>query len=207
MNTSGSAAAWVYCRHLFGTATQRPSRSGWGLRSLILAVVLLLTLGIGEMAWALRRGNRGPEVTALQVGLRNAGFFQGQATGYYGSKTEAAVRNFQRAYGLPVDGVAGPNTLSMLYATNRPPLLVVPGTPYQFISYPYSPCTPCTYPANTPGSGGVLVQPTYWVNPNGNYWTYPNTNYVVTPMMVNPGTTGVLQRPIVDPNSYYYYRR
>ncbi|WP_448562419.1 peptidoglycan-binding domain-containing protein [Trichothermofontia sp.] len=124
-------------------------------------------------------------MTALQVGLRNAGFFQGQATGYYGSKTEAAVRNFQRAYGLRVDGVAGPSTLSTLYATNCPPtILVMPGTTYQpatYPSYPYSPCTPCAYP-NTMGSGGgVMVQPTYWVNPNGNYWTYPNSNYVVTP--------------------------
>jgi peptidoglycan hydrolase-like protein with peptidoglycan-binding domain len=35
-------------------------------------------------------------------------------TGYYGSQTKAAVKRFQRANGLTVDGVAGPATLRAL---------------------------------------------------------------------------------------------
>ncbi|WP_448572782.1 peptidoglycan-binding domain-containing protein [Trichothermofontia sp.] len=212
MHTSSYPSAWAYWQPFYS----RLVRSRWGGRSLILAVALLLAFGLGEAAWALRRGNRGPEVTALQVNLRNTGFFQGQATGFYGSKTEAAVRNFQRAYGLPVDGIAGPQTLSTLYAANRPPVVVVrppvyvvpQATPYvvqQPTGYTYSPYPLSPYPGNT---GGVVVQPTYWVNPNpGTYWTYPNNNYVVTPFMGTSTPGGVTQRPIVYSNGYYYYAR
>jgi len=182
-----------------------------------LAIVMLLVLGVGEAAWALRRGNRGPQVTALQVNLRNAGFFQGQATGFYGSKTETAVRNFQRAYGLPVDGIAGPQTLSTLAATNRPPVILVNPPIYvvpqptgylvqQPTAYPYRPYPITPYLGN-PG-GGVIMQPTYWVNPNtGTYWVNPNSNYVVTPMTGTTAPNGVTQRPIVYSNGYYYYAR
>lgn len=50
----------------------------------------------------LRRGAKGDDVAALQkaLGLK--------ADGDYGSKTEAAVRAFQRTHGLVADGILGP---------------------------------------------------------------------------------------------------
>ena len=61
----------------------------------------------------LRRGSAGDAVRDLQMRLGAAG----QAIsvdGVFGRFTEAAVRDFQRARGLVVDGIAGPLTLGML---------------------------------------------------------------------------------------------
>jgi zinc D-Ala-D-Ala carboxypeptidase len=66
----------------------------------------------------LRRGMSGGDVTQLQ--LRIAGYpgFGGVLTidGAFGPATEAALRRFQAAYGLAVDGIAGSQTYSKLYA-------------------------------------------------------------------------------------------
>lgn len=62
----------------------------------------------------LKRGSRGTVVSDLQKKLTTLGFFNGPITGYYGRMTQAAVIKFQRAKGLPVDGVAGSNTLFVI---------------------------------------------------------------------------------------------
>jgi peptidoglycan hydrolase-like protein with peptidoglycan-binding domain len=64
------------------------------------------------------QGNKGVDVLALQYLLRQ----QGQniaADGDFGSGTLAAVRAFQTARGLGVDGVVGPNTWGALTVTLR----------------------------------------------------------------------------------------
>ena len=61
-----------------------------------------------------RVGSRGREVTAIQETLRDYGLFHNDVTGYYGTATEAAVRRFQKARNLKVDGIAGPQTLKAL---------------------------------------------------------------------------------------------
>jgi peptidoglycan hydrolase-like protein with peptidoglycan-binding domain len=62
----------------------------------------------------LQRGNSGPEVRRLQESLRSQGFNPGPIDGEFGLQTEQAVRRFQRANGLMVDGVAGRETLTAL---------------------------------------------------------------------------------------------
>jgi flagellum-specific peptidoglycan hydrolase FlgJ len=62
----------------------------------------------------LRVGSRGPEVSKLQDALRKAGFNPGKTDGVFGPKTQAAVRSFQQAKGLTVDGIAGKQTLGAL---------------------------------------------------------------------------------------------
>lgn len=62
----------------------------------------------------LRLGARAPVVAKLQQLLRRAGFHPGVIDGYFGSKTLAAVKAFQRARGLKVDGYVGPITWGAL---------------------------------------------------------------------------------------------
>ena len=66
-----------------------------------------------EESW-LRKGDRGPEVQMLQLALERAGFSPGALDGIFGTRTDAAVRAFQRANGLQADGIVGPRTLAAL---------------------------------------------------------------------------------------------
>ncbi|MDO4743410.1 MAG: spore cortex-lytic enzyme [bacterium] len=59
-------------------------------------------------------GSRGSEVTKIQTRLKNWGYYAGAVDGIYGTRTQAAVKKFQRANGLTADGVAGPRTLQAL---------------------------------------------------------------------------------------------
>ena len=63
-------------------------------------------------------GSSGKEVTAIQNALKERGLFSGEATGYYGTKTQTAVKRFQKQKGLSVDGIAGPQTLNALGITS-----------------------------------------------------------------------------------------
>ena len=67
----------------------------------------------------LKREERGDAVKHLQEALNKAGIRDADGkplptTGYFGEKTEAAVREYQRTHGLQVDGKAGHDTLTSL---------------------------------------------------------------------------------------------
>lgn len=64
----------------------------------------------------LKKGMRSSSVTELQNNLKKLGYFNANATGFYGSITETAVRKLQSAHGLYVDGIAGSATLSKINA-------------------------------------------------------------------------------------------
>jgi hypothetical protein len=64
----------------------------------------------------LRKGSRGDDVKKLQKTLNAMGYDCGTADGIFGAKTEIAVRSFQQANGLAADGIAGKNTLALLYS-------------------------------------------------------------------------------------------
>lgn len=64
-------------------------------------------------ATPLRRGDEGPAVRDLQDHLARAGFGVAEE-GTFGAATEAAVRGFQAARGLHVDGICGPETWGAL---------------------------------------------------------------------------------------------
>jgi peptidoglycan hydrolase-like protein with peptidoglycan-binding domain len=62
----------------------------------------------------LATGSQGTAVAELQTLLREAGYFNGTVTGFFGPETDAAVRQFQQASGLSVDGIAGQRTIAAL---------------------------------------------------------------------------------------------
>jgi hypothetical protein len=79
---------------------------------------------------AMRAGQRGWDVAALQFLLRARGYGGGSPDGGFGPNTALAVARFQRAAGLATDGVAGPSTLAALRG-RRP--YAAPGGPVRFL--------------------------------------------------------------------------
>lgn len=68
---------------------------------------------------SLRSGARGDDVIALQSALNILGAGL-RVDGDFGKKTDAAVRSFQAAYGLVIDGRAGEQTLTALREATIP---------------------------------------------------------------------------------------
>jgi YVTN family beta-propeller protein len=67
-----------------------------------------------QSAGSLKKGDSSTQVTSLQKKLAAAGYFDGPLTGYYGSLTQSAVSEFQKAKGLTPTGIADPQTLNAI---------------------------------------------------------------------------------------------
>jgi peptidoglycan hydrolase-like protein with peptidoglycan-binding domain len=78
----------------------------------------------------MRRGHRGWDVAALQFLLSGRGFGPGGFDGGFGPNTSSAVRRFQAAAGLEVDGVAGSATIAAL---SQEVVAEPPGDPVRFL--------------------------------------------------------------------------
>jgi len=75
----------------------------------------------------LRPGNaaRMIDVKALQIDLREIGYFSGKVDGLFGKRTRAAVLAFQSDNGLEADGIVGTRTWAALRGAKRAPPRVV----------------------------------------------------------------------------------
>lgn len=70
----------------------------------------------GSPSWTVTDlGDSGPQVKRLQEALNKAGF-PCSDDGHFGPETEVALRDFQQAHGLSVDGMAGARTWEALRA-------------------------------------------------------------------------------------------
>ncbi|MEU1968633.1 L,D-transpeptidase family protein [Micromonospora sediminicola] len=69
---------------------------------------------------ALRRGDTGDAVRALQERLDRLGYWVGESDGTYGLLTEQAVYALQKAAGLRPDGIVGAKTRAALDGGKRP---------------------------------------------------------------------------------------
>ncbi len=74
--------------------------------------------GLTAPSGTYRQGAEGSAVVTIQKRLRELGYLSASATGYYGSATLAAVKNFQKNNGLSADGVCGSNTLAVLFSSS-----------------------------------------------------------------------------------------
>ncbi len=122
---------------------------------------------------SLRNGSSGDEVRALQRALKDLGYYTGSVDGDFGEGTESAVRAFQKANGLYVDGVAGPRTMSVINggnakhaptatpkpkATATPKPTVTPKATSRATPRTYVPSAPDTYRYLQMGSSGSDVR-------------------------------------------------
>ena len=71
-------------------------------------------------------GTKGQMVKEMQERLQQLGFYTGSIDGDYGSGTRAAVTAFQRQHGLTADGLAGSQTLSLLYSDRAKHIVITP---------------------------------------------------------------------------------
>ena len=93
----------------------------------------------------LKIGSIGEAVIDLQTSLVKLGYNPGPIDGIFGPKTDAAVRSFQKAYGLVVDGIVGKNTSAAIDKALQPTAYfgtliytVVPGDNLYTIAHNYN---------------------------------------------------------------------
>lgn len=92
----------------------------WTLTAALLLAAASRSHAGPALLRALRYGDKGPQVAALQEQLHAAGFDPGGVDGVFGPRTEAAVRAAQAAMGVTVDGLAGTVTMQGLQRAPQP---------------------------------------------------------------------------------------
>lgn len=100
----------------------------------------------GSSGTLLKKGSRGAAVKTLQQNLILLGYLSSGADGIFGSRTEAAVRQYQRRNRLGVDGIAGKQTLSAVNAEVKR-IETVLRTARSFLGTPY------VYGGSSPSTG------------------------------------------------------
>ena len=102
-------------------AVERFQRTN-GLRADGIAGPETLSLLTSDRAqyFCLYPGDSGVDVKTLQKRLMELGYFSGAVTGYFGTATQKALKEFQAQSGLSADALAGKNTRARLYSSDAP---------------------------------------------------------------------------------------
>lgn len=90
------------------------------LRSLFLMILIFSVATLASASPVFQIGDSNSEITTLQQRLQSLGYEVDGVDGTYGTKTEQAVRAFQRDRGLEVDGVIGSQTYRALMSRDMP---------------------------------------------------------------------------------------
>ncbi|NLA85991.1 MAG: spore cortex-lytic enzyme [Clostridiales bacterium] len=93
-------------------------------RKLVLTLAVIFAINIAVIsliqsfqeadAAVYRRGSSGSVVSQIQRRLKDWGYYFAGVDGIFGSRTETAVKFFQRKNGLTPDGIAGSRTLAAI---------------------------------------------------------------------------------------------
>lgn len=67
----------------------------------------------------IKLGSSGQDVLELQGRLKYLGYYHGKIDGQFGSRTLQSVKNFQSAFGMKVDGIAGSKTKLRLWEATK----------------------------------------------------------------------------------------
>ncbi len=94
-----------------------------GLFIIIFCAVIMQGIYVSASGQFLTKGMSGAQTKALQTSLKVLGYFKEEPTGYFGEITEAAVKRFQRDYGLEPDGMVGMDTYRKFDILLNKPLL------------------------------------------------------------------------------------
>lgn len=98
-------------------------------KSFFLIIICLFTIGLQETYnpkevdaftnQVIQRGAMGDDVIELQARLQYVGYYKGKIDGVFGWETYWALRNFQKAFGLKIDGLAGVKTKNKLHKASK----------------------------------------------------------------------------------------
>jgi peptidoglycan hydrolase-like protein with peptidoglycan-binding domain len=64
----------------------------------------------------IKLGEQDDNVILLQMRLQDLGYYDYKVTGFFGTFTQTALKDFQKTNGLPTDGVAGSGTIQKMYS-------------------------------------------------------------------------------------------
>lgn len=70
---------------------------------LLAGIICYINVSSESVETLSKYGSSGSEVKQIQQKLKNWGYYTGNVDGIYGSKTQAAVKKFQKANGLSQD--------------------------------------------------------------------------------------------------------
>lgn len=114
----------------------------------------------------LRLGDRSDEVKTMQKALKKLLYYPSSVDGIFGMSTEISVKAFQSAHKLPVDGLAGNKTLTLLYSKKAKPAPSSTPTPKPSpTAKPTS--SPVSKPTPTPHPVLGSIEETYTYKKNG----------------------------------------
>lgn len=96
--------------------TDNPKWTHWGIPKGLYTTEELRKAGldVADNTPTLRRGSQGDAVETLQAMLNAKYGYNLEIDGNFGSKTEAAVKDFQKKHGLTADGIVGAKTWKAL---------------------------------------------------------------------------------------------
>ena len=108
-------------RSTCGILKQR--KGGRGMRmsfvrfvAFLMALILCLSVVATALAYnTIPYGEESQDVRDMQSKLKSKGYYKGKVDGKFGPETRRAVRKFQEAIGITVDGKPGNRTLTALY--------------------------------------------------------------------------------------------
>lgn len=210
-----------------GTRSFLPLGLGVLTLALIFGGILIANAQTSAITSQLSLGSRGTEVTKLQTFLATDStvYPSGLVTGYFGSLTEQAVRNFQTKYGIAAVGRVGPITLAKINELIAGGGMVVGGgggdLNAPIITNLMASVSATSTSGTTTPSNTASVTITWNTNENARdkvfYSTSPLTMTEATPPATEPFVSGnvatdgtfravhSLMLPSLSTNTLYYY--
>lgn len=109
-----------FCKYFKGGSFLKKTAVNIVIEILIISILLTLSVSTvwaadGAITRTLKIGMSGDDVAVVQQLLKDLGHYNySKITGYFGTITDGAVRSFQKANGLAVDGIIGSATREVM---------------------------------------------------------------------------------------------